>query len=124
MSLGGPATATITGVLALRGLYLVSYAWLSDLPIHLPQGDLIGKRLNIHGFWMYYEEYLPKMRAALTGGGKSSRLWQIKFVNHHNIQTVPKSKAAIEHSERGGKVLLGFQSPKLGTGHKFVTGKM
>jgi len=29
--------------------------------MHVLQGDLIGKRLNIHGFWMYYEEYLPKM---------------------------------------------------------------
>ncbi len=52
------------------GAHLVSYAWLSGLPIHVPQGDLIGKRLNIHGFWMYYEEYLPKMRAALTEAAK------------------------------------------------------
>jgi len=52
------------------GAHLVSYAWLSGLPIHVPQGDLIGKRLNIHGFWMYYEEYLPKMRAALTEATK------------------------------------------------------
>ena len=48
------------------GAHLVIYAWLDGLPIHVPQADLIGKRLNIHGFWMYYEEYLPKIRAALT----------------------------------------------------------
>ena len=30
------------------------------------QGDLIGKRLNIQGFWMYYEEFLPKMPAVPT----------------------------------------------------------
>jgi trans-2-enoyl-CoA reductase len=48
---GGPATATIATVLS-PGAHLVSYAWLSGLPIQLPQGDLIGKRLNIHGFWM------------------------------------------------------------------------
>jgi hypothetical protein len=66
---GGPATATMASVLS-SGAHLVSYAWLSGLPIHVPQGDLIGKRLNIHGFWMYYEEYLPKMRAALTEATK------------------------------------------------------
>jgi hypothetical protein len=43
---------------------------LSGLPIHVPQGDLIGKRLEIHGFWMYYEEYIPKLRAALTEASK------------------------------------------------------
>src|ERR1700740_43027 len=64
-AVGGPATATLASVLS-PGADLVSYAWLSGLPIHVPQGDLIGKRLNIHGFWMYYEEYLPKIRAALT----------------------------------------------------------
>src|ERR1700758_4404676 len=64
-AVGGPATATIASVLSPGG-HLVSYAQMSRLPMHVPQGDLIGKRLNIHGFWMYYEEYLPKMRAVLT----------------------------------------------------------
>jgi NADPH:quinone reductase-like Zn-dependent oxidoreductase len=58
-AVGGPATATIASVLS-PGAHLVSYAWLRGLPIHVPQGDLIGKRLKIHGFWMYYDEYLPK----------------------------------------------------------------
>src|ERR1700740_1698718 len=56
-AVGGPATTTIAGALSARA-HLVSYAWLSGLPIHVPQGDLIVKRLNIHGFWMYYEAYL------------------------------------------------------------------
>src|SRR5580700_2734442 len=54
-AIGGPATATMAGVLS-SGAHLVSYAWLSGLPINVPQGDLIIKRLNIHGFWMYYDE--------------------------------------------------------------------
>jgi len=45
---------TLAGALSPGG-HFVSYAWLSGSPIHLPQGDLIGKRLNIQGFWMYYE---------------------------------------------------------------------
>src|SRR5206468_12094139 len=60
-AVGGPAAATIAGALS-PGAHFVSYAWLGGLPIHLPQGDLIGKRLNIRGFWMYYEEFLPKTR--------------------------------------------------------------
>src|SRR6202049_1126241 len=62
-AVGGPAAATIAGALS-PGAHFVSYAWLSGLPVYLPQGDLIGKRLNIRGFWMYYEEFLPRMRAA------------------------------------------------------------
>ena len=58
-AVGGPATATMASVLS-SGAHLVNYAWLSGLPIQVPQGDLIGKRLNIHGFWMYYEEYSQK----------------------------------------------------------------
>src|ERR1700747_1151513 len=48
-AVGGPATATIASVLSPGG-HLVSYAQMSRLPMHVPQGDLIGKRLNIHGF--------------------------------------------------------------------------
>src|SRR6201993_47517 len=105
-AVGGPATATLASVLS-RGAHLVSYAWLSGLPIQVPQGDLIIKKLNIHGFWMYYDEYLPKIRAALTEGAKvvaSGRLTLPITTTYKPSQI----KEAIEHSERGGKVLLDF----------------
>jgi NADPH:quinone reductase-like Zn-dependent oxidoreductase len=108
-AVGGPAAATIASVLS-PGAHLVSYAWLSGLPIHLPQGDLIGKRLNVHGFWMYYEEYLPKMRAALTEAAKvvaSGKLTLPVTTTYKPCQI----KEAIEHSQRGGKVLLDFNHP-------------
>src|SRR5713226_373698 len=54
-AVGGPATATLASMLS-PGAHLVIYAWLSGLPIQVPQGDLIVIRLNVHGFWMYYEE--------------------------------------------------------------------
>ena len=109
-AVGGPATATLVGVLS-PGAHIVSYAWLSGLPMHLPQGDLIGKRLSIHGFWMYYEEYLPKIRAALTEATKlvaSGKLSLPITATYKPFQI----KEAIEHSERGGKVLLNFNHPK------------
>jgi NADPH:quinone reductase-like Zn-dependent oxidoreductase len=105
-AVGGPATATIASVLS-PGAYLVIYAWLSGLPIRVPQGHLIGKRLKIHGFWMYFEEYLPKIRAALTEAAEvvgSGRL-TLPFTAAYKPSQI---KEAIEHSERGGKVLLDF----------------
>jgi hypothetical protein len=56
---------------------------------------------------MYYDEYLPKMRAALT---------ETTDVVASGKLTLPISaaykpsqiKEAIEHAQRGGKVLLDF----------------
>src|SRR6267154_1386313 len=108
-AIGGPATATLASVLS-PGAHLVSYAWLSGLPIHVPQSDLIGKRLNIHGFWMYYEEYLPKMRAALTEAAKvvASGKLTLPVTTTYKLSQI---KEAIEHSQHGGKVLLDFNHP-------------
>jgi NADPH:quinone reductase-like Zn-dependent oxidoreductase len=106
-AVGGPATATIATVLA-PGAHLVVYAWLSGVPIHVSQGDLIVKRLNIHGFWMYYEEFLPKIRPALTEAAKAvaSRKLTLPISTTYKPSQI---KEAIEHAQRGGKVLLDFQ---------------
>jgi NADPH:quinone reductase-like Zn-dependent oxidoreductase len=105
-AVGGPATATITSVLS-PGAHLVIYAWLSGLPIHVPQGDLIGKRLKIHGFWMYFEEYLPNIRAALTEATRvvTSGKLTLPFTATYKPSQI---REAIEQAERGGKVLLDF----------------
>ena len=109
-AVGGLSTATITSSLS-PGAHLVSYAWLSGLPIHVPQGDLIGKKLNIHGFWMYYEEYLPKIRAALTEATNvvASGKLTLPITTTYKPSQI---KEAIEHYERGGKVLLDFKFAK------------
>src|SRR5882762_7582920 len=111
-AVGGPATGTMASLLS-AGAHLVVYAWLSGVPIHVPQGDLIVKRLNIHGFWMYYEEFLPKMRAALTEATRVVATGKLTLP----ITTTYKPaqiKEAIEHSQRGGKVLLDFRLHKAG----------
>jgi len=108
-AVGGPATATMASVLS-PGAHLVIYAWLSRVPIHVSQGDLIVKRLNIHGFWMYYEEFLPKMRASLTGATKvvaSGKLTLPITATYRPSQI----KEATEHAQRGGKILLDFNHP-------------
>src|SRR5947208_655279 len=105
-AVGGPATATMASVLS-PGAHLVIYAWLSGSPIQVLQGDLIGKRLNIHGFWMYYEEYLPKIRAALTEATKVVASGKLTLPSKTTYKP-SQIKNAIEHSQRGGKVLLDF----------------
>jgi NADPH:quinone reductase-like Zn-dependent oxidoreductase len=108
-AVGGPATGTLASVLS-PGAHLVSYAYLGGLPIQVPQVDLIGKRLIIRGFWMYYEEFLPRMRAAqieatqVIASGKLS----LPITATYKPSQI---KEAIEHSERGGKVLLDFNRP-------------
>jgi NADPH:quinone reductase-like Zn-dependent oxidoreductase len=105
-AVGGPATATIASVLSM-GAHLVVYASLSGLPIHVPQGDLISKRLKIHGFWMYYEGYLPKIRASLTEATGVVASGKLTLPNSATYKP-SQIKEAIELSQRGGKVLLDF----------------
>jgi NADPH:quinone reductase-like Zn-dependent oxidoreductase len=105
-AVGGPSTATLANVLS-PGADLVIYAWLSGVPIHLSQGDLIVKRLNIHGFWMYYEEFLPKIRAALTEAAKVVAFGKLSLPVTATYKP-SQIKEAIEHAQRGGKVLLDF----------------
>ena len=105
-AVGGPASATIAAALS-PGAHFVSYAWLSGLPIHLPQADLIGKRLDIHGFWMYFEEFLPKIRTALTEATQIVASGTLSLPITASYKP-PEIMRAIEHYDRGGKVLLDF----------------
>jgi len=68
---------------------------------------MTGKRLNIQGFWMYYEEFLPKMPAALT---EATRVVASGKLSLPITATYKPSqiKEAIEDYQRGGKVLLDF----------------
>ena len=105
-AVGGPAAATIASALS-PGAHFVSFAWLSGLPIHLPQGDLIGKRLNIHGFWMYFEEFLPKIRTALAESAQVVAAGKLSLPITATYKP-SQIKEAVEHYQRGGKVLLDF----------------
>src|ERR1700751_1545666 len=109
-AVGGPTAGPIASVLS-TGDHFVNYEWVSGLPVHVPQGDLIGKRLNIQGFWMYYEEYLPKIRAALTEATKvvASGKLTLPITTTYRPSQI---KDAVENSERGAKVLLDFDHPK------------
>ena len=106
-AVGGPATATIASALA-PGAHLVVYAWLSGVPIHVSQGDLIVKKLNIHGFWMYYDEYLPKIRAALTEATKVVASGKLTLPITATYKPSQIKEAIEQGAQRGGKILLDF----------------
>lgn len=108
-AVGGPATATMASVLAACA-HLIVYAWLSGMPIQVAPGDLIVKRLNVRGFWMYYDEYLPKIRTALTEAAKvvASGKLTLPFATTYKLSQI---KEAIQYAERGGKILLDFHQP-------------
>lgn len=80
---------------------------LSGAPIQVSQADLIAKNLKIQGFRMYCEEFLPKIRAALTEATEvvASGKLNLPF---SAIYKPSQIKEAAEHAERGGKVLLDF----------------
>jgi len=107
-AVGGPATATLASILS-PGAHLVVYAWLSGVPIHVGQGDLIVKRLNIRGFWMYYDEFLPKIRAALTEATRvvASGKLTLPFTAIYKPSQI---KEAVAHAQSGGKILLDFNN--------------
>jgi NADPH:quinone reductase-like Zn-dependent oxidoreductase len=65
---------------------------------------------SVKVFWMYYEEYLPKMRAALTEATKvvASGKLTLPVTTTYKLSQI---KEAIEHSQRSGKVLLDFNDP-------------
>jgi NADPH:quinone reductase-like Zn-dependent oxidoreductase len=105
-AVGGPGAATMASTLSF-GAHFVSYAWLSGLPIHLPQPDLIGKKLHIHGFWMYHEEFLPKIPAALTEATQVVASGGLSLPITATYKPA-QIRDAIEHYERGVKLLLDF----------------
>jgi hypothetical protein len=60
---------------------------------------------------MYYEEYLPKMRAALTEAAQVAAFGKLSLPITATYKP-SQIEEAIQHYQRGGKVLLDFDHPK------------
>jgi len=60
----------------------------------LDKATFIVKRLNIHGFWMFTDEYLPKIRAALTDAAKVVASGKLTLPFNGNIQTVSNQRSS------------------------------
>jgi len=107
-AVGGESSAVIAKILG-EDSHLVAYAILSGQPMVVSQVDLIAKRMKVHGFWMYLDQYLPKLNAAIR---ESEALLESGVLNVPIAAKYPLSaiNEAVAHAEKGVKVLLDFSA--------------
>jgi len=107
-AVGGKATNSIAEILGVGGC-LVCYAMMSGEPVNVSQIGLIFRRIQIHGFFMYLPDYIPKLKNAIL---QSVQLLEQGKLNVPVAKIYPpdKVKEAIQHTIDGGKVLLQFNS--------------
>ncbi len=107
-AVGGKATNSIAEILSNEG-YLVCYAMMSREPITVSQIGLIFRRIQIHGFYMYLPNYIPKLKNAIL---QSVQLLEQGKLNVPIAEIYPPERVreAIQHTINGGKVLLQFNS--------------
>jgi NADPH:quinone reductase-like Zn-dependent oxidoreductase len=107
-AVGGKATNTIALILGNEGR-LVTYAMMSHEPISVSQVGLIFRRIQIHGFYMFLPNYIPKLKKAVL---ESLKLLTTGKLNVPIAKIYPPEsvKDAIRHTINGGKVLLKFNS--------------
>jgi NADPH:quinone reductase-like Zn-dependent oxidoreductase len=107
-AVGGKATNTIAQILGNEGR-LVTYAMMSREPITVSQVALIFRRIQIHGFFMFLPNYIPKLKKAVL---ESLQLLTTGKLNVPIAEIYPPEsvKEAIQHTINGGKVLLKFNS--------------
>jgi NADPH:quinone reductase-like Zn-dependent oxidoreductase len=107
-AVGGPAAQTLASVLDVGG-QLIVYAVLGGDPVMIDQGHLIGKKLTVRGFWMYHDEFLPKLAARMAEAADAIVAGALSL---EAVATYPLAELgrAIAHVQRGGKILLDFRT--------------
>jgi NADPH:quinone reductase-like Zn-dependent oxidoreductase len=78
---------------------------MGGAPISLGTGDLIGKRLTLRGFFMYYPENLPKLREPTRHAADLVAAGELTFPVAAVYPTARIQDALARHAQ-GGKVLL------------------
>jgi len=103
-AVGGEATNTLAKIIGVDS-HIVVYAIMSGDPIIVNQPDLIGKRVKVHGFNMFYPQFQAHMSKALD---ETSLLLEQGNLSVPIAATYSLSEFnhAIEHTLRGGKVLF------------------
>jgi len=105
-AVGGAATDSLASVLAYEG-QIVVFGLMSGKPGFVGPGNLFGKKLTVRAFWMFYDEFLEKHPAAAKEAASVMQSGQLKLPIDE-IYPLSKLKDAVEHAQRGGKVLLDF----------------
>ncbi len=103
---GGEATNTLAKVVRSYG-DIVVFGQMSGQGISVNVVDLVFRGMNIHGFWLYYPHYLARHKEAKA---EAAGLILAGKINVPIAQTYKPAdiKEAVEHTVRGGKVLLKF----------------
>ncbi len=100
----GPASGVLAATLSPRGT-LVSFAAMSRVPMSISPMDVIFKPLTVRGFWMVHPEFAAKLAPASAQAAEmiASGKVQIPVAATYPLSSI---KEAVEHAQRGGKVLL------------------
>jgi NADPH:quinone reductase-like Zn-dependent oxidoreductase len=100
----GPASGVIASTLSPQGT-LVSYAAMSAGPMSISPLDVIFKPLTVRGFWLGHPEYAAKSAPAVAQAAEmiAAGRVQIPVAATYPLSSI---KEAVEHAQRGGKVLL------------------
>jgi NADPH:quinone reductase-like Zn-dependent oxidoreductase len=100
----GPATGVIASTLSPNGT-LVSYAAMSAGPMSISPLDVIFKPLTVRGFWLGHPESTAKSAPAIAQAAEmiASGRVQIPVAATYPLSSI---KEAVEHAQRGGKILL------------------
>jgi NADPH:quinone reductase-like Zn-dependent oxidoreductase len=100
----GPASGVLASALSAHGT-LVSYAAMSLGPISLSPLDVIFKPLTVRGFWLGHPESVAKMAPAVAQAAEmiASARVRVPVAATYALSSI---KEAVEHAQRGGKILL------------------
>lgn len=100
----GQVTGALTSIVSPDGVVVV-YAVASQAPISASPFDLMLKAVSIRGFFMGLARYADKLRPILEQAATmiADREVQIPVAAVYPLSSI---KEAVQHAERGGKVLL------------------
>jgi NADPH:quinone reductase-like Zn-dependent oxidoreductase len=100
----GPATGVLAATLSPHGT-LVSYAAMSLGPMSISPLEVIFKPLTIRGFWLGHPESAANSAPAVKQAAEmiASGRVHIPVAATYGLSSI---KEAVEHAQRGGKILL------------------
>lgn len=103
-AVGGPGVAQLLGLLSDGGS-LVSYSWARNEPMWVDTSTLVGKHLNVRGFFVgdfnYREKVVPVIREAAPLVADGSLV--VPVAAEYPLEQI---RDGVQHLLRGGKILL------------------
>jgi NADPH:quinone reductase-like Zn-dependent oxidoreductase len=100
----GPATALLGSIVSSDST-IVSYSAMSGAPMSISPLDVIFKRITVRGFLLSDFDFASFVRPAIEQAAELIATGRL-FAPVAAIYPLSAIKAAVEHTQRGGKVLL------------------